>query len=102
MRRVHRWGFTFVVACVASACAAANSPRTVTRWTSGEPSATGSQTGRTPYPSAQGCTRSLGDSASFDEKIVMSGRAITADSIVGTWTETIVCCSAAGRFALWR
>ena len=44
----------------------------------------------------------LGDSASFDEKIVMTGSAVTADSIVGTWTETIVCCSAGGRFVLWR
>jgi hypothetical protein len=44
----------------------------------------------------------LGDSASFDEKIVMTGRAVTPDSIVGTWTETVVCCSAGGRFTLWR
>ena len=44
----------------------------------------------------------LGDSASFDEKIVMIGRAVTSDSIVGTWTETIVCCSAGGHFILWR
>jgi hypothetical protein len=44
----------------------------------------------------------LGDSSSVDEKIVMIGRAVTSDSIVGTWTETIVCCSAGGRFSLWR
>lgn len=44
----------------------------------------------------------LGDSTSFDEKIVMTGRALTADSIIGTWTETIICCSAGGRFMLWR
>jgi len=44
----------------------------------------------------------LGDSTSFDEKIVMIGRAVTRDSIVGTWSETIVCCSASGRFSLWR
>jgi len=44
----------------------------------------------------------LGDSTSFDDKIVMIGNAVTRDSIVGTWTETIVCCSAGGRFTLWR
>ena len=44
----------------------------------------------------------LGDSNSFDEKIVLVGRAVTSDSIVGTWSETILCCSAAGRFTLWR
>ena len=44
----------------------------------------------------------LGDSASFDDKIVMIGRAVTVDSIVGTWAETILCCSAGGRFVLWR
>lgn len=44
----------------------------------------------------------LGDSASYDEKILMIGRAVTRDSIVGTWTETVVCCSAGGRFSLWR
>jgi len=44
----------------------------------------------------------LGDSASYDEKIVMIGRAVSRDSIVGTWSETIVCCSAGGRFTLWR
>jgi len=44
----------------------------------------------------------LGDSTSFDDKIVMIGRPVTLDSIVGTWTETIVCCSAGGRFTLWR
>ena len=44
----------------------------------------------------------LGDSASFDEKIVLVGRAVTPDSVVGTWMETIVCCSAGGRFTLWR
>ena len=44
----------------------------------------------------------LGDSTSFDEKIVMIGEAVTPDSIIGTWTETIVCCSAGGRFVLWR
>jgi len=44
----------------------------------------------------------LGDSNSFDEKIVLVGRPVTSDSIVGTWSETILCCSAAGRFTLWR
>ena len=44
----------------------------------------------------------LGDSSSFDEKIVMVGRAVAEDSVVGTWTETIVCCAAGGRFTLWR
>jgi enterochelin esterase family protein len=44
----------------------------------------------------------LGDSNSFDEKIVLMGRPVTSDSIVGTWSETILCCSAAGRFTLWR
>lgn len=44
----------------------------------------------------------LGDSSSFDDKLVMSARVITADSLIGTWSETILCCSAAGRFTLWR
>ena len=44
----------------------------------------------------------LGDSSSFDEKVVMLGRLVTRDSIVGTWSETILCCSAGGRFTLWR
>lgn len=44
----------------------------------------------------------LGDTSSFDDKIVMRGRLVAHDSIVGTWSETIVCCSAAGRFSLWR
>jgi hypothetical protein len=44
----------------------------------------------------------LGDSSSFDDKIVMRGRLVAHDSIVGTWTETILCCSAAGRISLWR
>lgn len=44
----------------------------------------------------------LGDSSSFDEKIVMRGHLVGRDSIVGTWSETIVCCSAGGRFSLWR
>ena len=44
----------------------------------------------------------LGDSNSFDDKIVLVGRPVTPDSIVGTWSETILCCSAAGRFTLWR
>jgi hypothetical protein len=44
----------------------------------------------------------LGQPNSFDEKIVLVGRAVTADSVVGTWSETILCCSAGGRFALWR
>lgn len=44
----------------------------------------------------------LGDSASVDEKIVMRGHLVARDSIVGVWTETILCCSAAGRFSLWR
>ena len=44
----------------------------------------------------------LGDSTSFDEKLAFFGRAVTDDSVVGTWTETNLCCAAAGRFALWR
>ena len=44
----------------------------------------------------------LGDSSSFDDKVVLLGRQVAQDSIVGTWSETIVCCSAAGRFSLWR
>jgi hypothetical protein len=44
----------------------------------------------------------LGDSSSFDEKLVFLGRLVGPDSIVGTWSETILCCSAGGRFALWR
>ena len=44
----------------------------------------------------------LGDSASYDEKIVMIGKRVASDSIVGTWSETILCCSATGRFSLWR
>jgi len=44
----------------------------------------------------------LGDSSSFDYRIVMRGRLVARDSIVGTWTETIICCSAVGRFSLWR
>ncbi len=44
----------------------------------------------------------FGDSMSFDDKIIMVGQAVTNDSIVGTWTETILCCSAIGRFVLWR
>jgi hypothetical protein len=44
----------------------------------------------------------LGDSSSFDNKIVMRGRLIGRDSIVGTWSETVICCSAGGRFSLWR
>jgi hypothetical protein len=44
----------------------------------------------------------LGDSTSYDEKIIMVGRAVARDSIVGTWSETILCCSATGRFSLWR
>ena len=44
----------------------------------------------------------LGDSSSFDDKVVFLGRLVGRDSIVGTWSETILCCSAGGRFALWR
>jgi hypothetical protein len=44
----------------------------------------------------------LGDSSSFDDKVVFLGRAVTSDSIVGTWSETILCCAAVGRFVLWR
>jgi hypothetical protein len=44
----------------------------------------------------------LGDSSSFDEKVVFLGRQVTPDSIVGTWEETILCCAAGGRFSLWR
>jgi hypothetical protein len=44
----------------------------------------------------------LGDSSSYDEKIVMVGRLVTRDSMAGTWTETVLCCAAAGRFSLWR
>lgn len=44
----------------------------------------------------------LGDSNSFDDKIVLLGRPVTSDSIAGTWSETILCCSAGGRFTLWR
>jgi hypothetical protein len=44
----------------------------------------------------------LGDSASYDEKIVMLGRLVTPDSIVRKWSETILCCSAIGKFSLWR
>ena len=44
----------------------------------------------------------LGDSASYDEKIVMIGRRVGPDSIVGKWSETILCCSATGTFSLWR
>jgi len=44
----------------------------------------------------------LGDSSSFDNKIVMRGRLIARDSIVGTWSETVLCCSAGGHFSLWR
>ena len=44
----------------------------------------------------------LGDSSSFDDKIVMRGRLVARDSIVGTWSETVICCSAAGHFSLWR
>jgi hypothetical protein len=44
----------------------------------------------------------LGDSTSFDDKIILLGRPVTADSIVGMWSETILCCSAVGRFVLWR
>jgi hypothetical protein len=44
----------------------------------------------------------LGDSNSFDDKIILIGRPVSSDSIVGTWTETVLCCSAAGRFTLWR
>ncbi|HEY9230189.1 MAG TPA: hypothetical protein VIP11_26285 [Gemmatimonadaceae bacterium] len=44
----------------------------------------------------------LGDSSSFDEKVVLVGRQVKRDSIVGTWSETVMCCSAGGRFSLWR
>jgi hypothetical protein len=44
----------------------------------------------------------LGDSTSFDDKIILIGRRVGSDSIVGTWNETVLCCSAAGRFILWR
>jgi hypothetical protein len=44
----------------------------------------------------------LGDSASYDDKLVFLARQVTRDSLVGTWSETIVCCSAAGHFTLWR
>lgn len=44
----------------------------------------------------------LGDSASFDDKLVLLAHPVTVDSLIGTWSETIVCCSAAGRFTLWR
>jgi hypothetical protein len=44
----------------------------------------------------------LGDSASYDDKLVFIARQVTRDSLVGTWSETIVCCSAAGRFSLSR
>ena len=44
----------------------------------------------------------IGDTSSYDEKVVLLGRPVTPDSIVGTWTETILCCSAGGRFSLWR
>lgn len=44
----------------------------------------------------------LGDSSSFDEKIVFLGRQVARDSLAGTWAETILCCAAGGRFSLWR
>ena len=44
----------------------------------------------------------LGDTSSMEEKIVLVGRQVGRDSIVGTWSETILCCAAGGRFSLWR
>jgi hypothetical protein len=44
----------------------------------------------------------LGDSSSYDDKIVFLGHQVARDSIAGTWAETILCCAAGGRFSLWR
>jgi hypothetical protein len=47
----------------------------------------------------------LGDAKSDHSKILLRGRPArtgAADSIVGTWVEQAYCCSAAGRFTLWR
>jgi hypothetical protein len=35
-------------------------------------------------------------------KIVLVAKAIRTDSLAGTWSETVLCCSAAGTFVMWR
>jgi len=64
--------------------------------------ATFSVRGRADVPGALRYEIVLGAAHSDHNKALFEGRAVTADSIVGTWSEAAYCCSASGRFTLWR
>lgn len=44
----------------------------------------------------------LGDTNSDVGKIALVAHVVRADSLAGTWTETVLCCSAGGTYVLWR
>ena len=44
----------------------------------------------------------LGELNSDVGKIALVAHAIRPDSLAGTWSETVLCCSAVGTFVLWR
>jgi len=64
--------------------------------------ATFSVRGRSDVPGALRYEIVLGAAHSDHDNALFEGHAVTADSIVGTWSEAAYCCSASGRFTLWR